>query len=57
MVGDRAAVIPRYARFQNRRVRVLYYESPDRFRIVLADDSQRTVGRSDLVFLRAPKLG
>lgn len=51
------AVIPRYARFKNRRVRILYYEHPDQFRILLADDTQRTVGRSDLAFPRTPKLG
>lgn len=43
--------IPRNAIYRGRRVRILHYEGDARFRVLCADDTQRTVCREQLVFV------
>ena len=47
-----AQSIPRNALYRGRRVRILHYEGDGEFRILCADDSQRTVSREQLVFMK-----
>jgi hypothetical protein len=46
--------IPRYALYRGKKVRILGYEE-GRFRILERDDTQRSVTRDQIIFLREKK--
>jgi hypothetical protein len=47
--------IPRYARYQGKRVRVIEYSGDGYFTILDSNDQQHRVKRERLTFLRAKK--
>ncbi|WNO27774.1 hypothetical protein SEA_HUWBERT_22 [Microbacterium phage Huwbert] len=47
--------IPRYARYQGKRVRVVDYQGDGYFRILLSNDTMTNVKRERLTFVRAKK--
>jgi hypothetical protein len=49
--------IPRYAMFRGRRVRIIDYDPGglNPFRILDTDDTQRSVARTELTFLKETK--
>lgn len=56
---DNMGNLPRFALFRGRKVRIAWYEpgAPfgNCFHIVLWDDSQRAVKRTQLTFMKPPK--